>query len=34
MFFATWLSEVSDLKSELISANAYTSAAAVMACRR
>ncbi len=27
MFFATWLSEVSDLKSELISGNAYTSAA-------
>jgi hypothetical protein len=27
MFFATWLSEVSDLKSELISANAYAAAA-------
>src|SRR5208282_477272 len=27
MFFATWLSEVSDLKSELVSGNAYTSAA-------
>jgi cytochrome oxidase Cu insertion factor (SCO1/SenC/PrrC family) len=27
MFFATWLSEVSDLKSELISANAYVTAA-------
>jgi hypothetical protein len=27
MFFATWLSEVSDLKSELIGANAYAAAA-------
>jgi cytochrome oxidase Cu insertion factor (SCO1/SenC/PrrC family) len=27
MFFATWLSEVSDLKSELIGANAYVAAA-------
>jgi cytochrome oxidase Cu insertion factor (SCO1/SenC/PrrC family) len=27
MFFATWLSEVSDLKSELVTGNAYTSAA-------
>ena len=27
MFFATWLSEVSDLKSELVSGNAYTAAA-------
>src|SRR6266702_311028 len=27
MFFATWLSEVSDLKSELLSANAYVTAA-------
>jgi cytochrome oxidase Cu insertion factor (SCO1/SenC/PrrC family) len=27
MFFATWLAEVSDLKSELISANAYAAAA-------
>jgi cytochrome oxidase Cu insertion factor (SCO1/SenC/PrrC family) len=27
MFFATWLSEVSDLKSELVTANAYTAAA-------
>jgi cytochrome oxidase Cu insertion factor (SCO1/SenC/PrrC family) len=27
VFFATWLSEVSDLKSELISANAYAAAA-------
>ncbi len=27
MFFVTWLSEVSDLKSELISANAYVAAA-------
>ncbi len=27
MFFVTWLSEVSDLKSELVSGNAYTSAA-------
>jgi cytochrome oxidase Cu insertion factor (SCO1/SenC/PrrC family) len=27
MFFATWLSEVSDLKSELLSANAYVAAA-------
>ena len=27
MFFATWLSEVSDLKSELVSANAYVTAA-------
>ncbi len=27
MFFATWLSEVSDLKSELVSGNAYMSAA-------
>ena len=27
MFFATWLSEVSDLKSELVSANAYVAAA-------
>ncbi len=27
MFFATWLSEVSDLKSELVSGNAYAAAA-------
>ena len=27
MFFATWLSEVSDLKSELVSGNAYVAAA-------
>ena len=27
MFFATWLSEVSDLKSELVSGNAYMAAA-------
>ena len=27
MFFATWLSEVSDLKSELLAANAYVAAA-------
>ena len=27
MFFATWLSEVSDLKSELVGANAYVTAA-------
>ena len=27
MFFATWLSEVSDLKSELLSGNAYVAAA-------
>jgi len=27
MFFATWLSEVSDLKSELVNANAYLAAA-------
>jgi hypothetical protein len=27
MFFATWLSEVSDLKSELLEGNAYTAAA-------
>jgi cytochrome oxidase Cu insertion factor (SCO1/SenC/PrrC family) len=27
MFFATWLSEVSDLKSELLDGNAYTAAA-------
>ena len=27
MFFVTWLSEVSDLKSELVSGNAYTAAA-------
>ena len=27
MFFATWLSEVSDLKSELVSANGYVAAA-------
>ena len=27
MFFATWLSEVSDLKSELLAANAYVTAA-------
>jgi cytochrome oxidase Cu insertion factor (SCO1/SenC/PrrC family) len=27
LFFATWLSEVSDLKSELIAGNAYTTAA-------
>jgi hypothetical protein len=27
MFFATWLSEVSDLKSELVGANAYQAAA-------
>jgi hypothetical protein len=27
MFFATWLSEVSDLKSELVDGNAYVTAA-------
>jgi hypothetical protein len=27
MFFATWLSEVSDLKSELVDGNAYVAAA-------